>query len=333
MAIDQYYGDTMSGKSQAIERLIRFLIEQTGKKARVYIGDGGEETYNSHGLVDDGMIEIMDFSGRPYPMTLLKLMVDLYFPKDPKDPTSKLVPPPDDFFETHGIVVYEGGAVIGNWLLSDVPGGLAWHSANETHFGGVKDDDDELHYDDQEMVKLYGDDYAAQGVASPKHFYIAQRKLLSAIRASKKFPGRTIWTTHPVEAPDKTEGGSSDRYGVIKGKKIIGPDYAGKAMASLIGKEFGATLHFDTVTLAGKEKDETSKKQITTIEREYRIYTRRHYDPNQQVMVEYLAGNRCAVPSMMPDHITSKEPGDAILQFYQIMSNARKVAKEKKDAT
>jgi hypothetical protein len=331
MAIDQYYGDSMSGKSQAIERLIRYLIKTTGKKARIYIGDGGAETYNSHGLVDDGMIEIMDFSGRSHPMTLLKLMVDHYFLKDPKDPTSKLVPPPDDFFDIYGLVVYEGGAVIGNWLLSDVPGGLAWHSSKETGFGGVKDDNDELHYDDvSDEVKGYGEDYTAQGVNSPKHFYIAQRKLLSAIRASKKFPGHTIWTTHPVEAPDKTEGGASDKYGKVTGKKIIGPDYAGKAMASLIGKEFGATLHFDTVTLTEKEKDETSKKQITTLEREYRIYTRRHYDPNNVVMVEYLAGNRCAVPSMMPDHITSKEPGDAILQFYQIMSNARKAAKEQK---
>jgi len=196
----------------------------------------------------------------------------------------------------------------------------------------VKDDDDLLHYDDQAMAKEYGEDYTAQGACSPKHFYQAQRKLLSALRATKKFPGRVIWTAHPTEAPDKTEGGSSDQYGKVKGKKIIGPDFAGKALASLIGKEFGATLHFDNVTIPKKERDETTNQQVTVFNREFRIYTRRHYDPNQQVIgVEYLAGNRCAVPSMMPDHFTSDVPGDAILQFYQKMSDARKAATKQQE--
>jgi len=136
MAIDLFYADSMAGKSKAAEMLALHLAEKTGKKTRVYIGDGGEETYNSHGLVDSGMIEIMDVSGRSYPMTVLKLISDFYFPKDPKDPTSKLVPPPNDFFEKYGLLVYEGGTVFGNWLLSDVPGGFAWHSAKETGFGG-----------------------------------------------------------------------------------------------------------------------------------------------------------------------------------------------------
>lgn len=328
MSLDGGYGDTSSGKSKAIERLIGHMWEHSGKRARVWIGDGGGETYNDRGLVDDGVIELMDFSIRDFPMTVLKLITDGYFLKDPKDPNSKLVPPPIDEFDRYGMRVYEGGTVIGNWMLSDIPGGLAHHAATETGFGGVKDEDGVLSYeDDFKDAEGKIDDYTLQGANSPKHFMIAQRKILTAIRGSKRFPGMVWWTFHPTEGPDKTEGGESGKYGNITGKKIIGPDAGGRALASTIGKEFGNLLHFDQVTLAKKELDETSKKQITTVEKEFRLYTRRHYDPNQQVMIEYVAGSR--TPGV-EDYYVSKTPGDSLLQFYSDVARLRREAKEKR---
>lgn len=326
MAIELAYGDTMSGKSTALEVLAHHLWERSQKKTRVYIGDGGADSYNRRGLVDAGIIEILDYSSREWPMTVLKLIADYYFLKDPKDPNSKLVAPPANLFDQYGLMIFEGGTVLGQYLLSDMKGGMAWQAATGTKFGGVKDEDDVLSVRDG----LNGfDDYTLQGANAPRHWQVIQGKLVSAIRSSKKFPGLVYWTAHPTEAPDKTEGGESGQYGKITGKKIIGPDFGGKAKASLIGKEFGNLLHFDTVTLAAKEKDPTSSKQITTLDREYRLYTRRHFDPNQQVMVEYVAGNRCAVPNMMPDYLVSKEPGDSILQFYQRLKDAQTSATNK----
>lgn len=326
MAIELGYGDTHSGKTTALEALARHMNAKTGKKTRVYIGDGGGESYNSHGLVDDGIIEVFDYSGREYPMMVLKLMTDYYWPKDWKDPLSKLVAPPANLVDQYGLMIFEGGQVMGQWMLSDMPGGFAWHAANETGFGGVKDENEELSFEDLEGNKDIPEVYRLQGVVSPKHFYKVQQKLLGAVRASKKFPGLVYWTSHPTqETADKTSGATSDQYGKITGKKVIGPDFGGKALASLISKDFGNTLHFDTVPIQKKVKDDTTGQQITTIEREFRLYTRRHMDPEMKEDAEYIAGNRAAAGGKlkMPDYFVSKEPGDSILQFYQRLSDIR----------
>lgn len=337
MAIELIYGDSHSGKSTALEVLARQMHKQTGKRTRVYIGDGGGESYNSHGLVDDGIIELFDYSGRDFPMMVLKQMADYWWPQDTKDPSSKLVAPVmAKLAEVYGLVIFEGGQVMGQWLLSDVPGGFAWHSANETGFGGVKDEDDLLHYEDQRAdIKDIPEVYRLQGVVSPKQFYKVQQKLLSAVRASKKFPGLVYWTSHPTqETADKTAGATSDQYGKITGKKIIGPDFGGKALASLITKDFGNSLHADSVPVQTKVKDETTGQQVTNITREYRLYTRRHMDPELKEDAEYIAGNR-AYPGAklkMPDYFVSKEPGDSILQFYQRLSDIRTEVKASSNA-
>jgi hypothetical protein len=327
---DAGYGDTHSGKSKAIEMLAGYLFERSGKKTRVYIGDGGGETYNSRGLVDDGVIELLDFSVYDYPQTVLKLMSDFYWLKDPKDPKSKLVAPPANLSEQYGMMVYEGGTVIGNWLLSDVPGGFAWHAAQATGFGGIKDADELLTFTDKFKGAEGIDSYQDQGINAPLHYAFSQKKILNAIRKTKQFPGMVFWTFHPVEGPDKTSGGESGdmKSGFkVKGKAIIGPDAGGRALASTIGKEFGNLLHFDQALVLEKEQDETTKKQITDYRREFRIYTRRHYDPNQDVMIEYVAGTRSAG---VKDYYTSKEPGDSLLQFYQAVKENREKERLKK---
>lgn len=323
--IDGGHGDTGSGKSLALERLAGHIWETAGLKTRVYYGDGGEDTYNDRGLVDDGVIELMDFSTRPFPETVVKLIGDGWFLKDPKDPNSKLIAPAANFYETHGLVVYEGGSVMGNYLLSDVPGGLGWHAANNTKFGGVKDEDDELSYkDDFKGAEGKFEDYLLQGSIAPKHYQLSQRKIVNTIRASKKFPRMTFWTFHSTEGADKTSNGASGKFGEITGKKIIGPDVGGRALASTIGREFGNLFHFDQAITSEKTLDEVTHKQITLTKRDFRVYTRRHHDPNQEVLTEYIAGTRTKA---LKDYYSSKEPGDTLLQVYQAIKEARTLAK------
>ncbi len=320
--IDLLYGDTVSGKTTALENLAHHVHETTGKKTRVYIGDGGADSYDRRGLVTAGIIEIMDFSSREWPMTVLKLMSDYWFLKDPKDPNSQLVAPPANLFDTHGLMIFEGGAVIKEWLLDDVKGGLAWQAATGSGFGGVKDEDDNLSVKDDYKGATDGD--TLHGANAPKHYQIVQARIKQAIRSSKRFPGMVLWTSHPTEGPDRTEGGESGQYGKITGKKIIGPDMGGPKQVSLIGREFGNVLHFDAVNLKSKELDPTSKKQVSQVDYEFRLYTRRHYDPNQDVLIEYVAGNRAADPKLVNDYYVSKEPGDSLLQFYAALAAARK---------
>lgn len=328
MALDAGYGDTNSGKTKAIERLAGYFWEKQGKKSRIYIGDGGADTYNDRGLVDDGVIQLMDFSFRPYPMTVLKLMTDFWFLEDPANQNSKLVKPNlEQFYTDYAMVVFEGGTVIGNWLLSDIPGGLAWHAATQTGFGGVKDEDEALSYEDD--VKGVDKDFTLQGINSGKHYAKAQRDILRAIRTSKKFPGLTFWTFHPTEAADFSAGGSTGQYGKIEGKKIIGPDAGGKKLASTLNKEFGNLFHFDQAIQRKTANDTVTKKNITVMDRDFRLYTRRHFDPNQDVNIEYVAGTRMAG---LNDYYTSKTPGDSILQVYQHIADLRKQQREGRQA-
>src|SRR5579864_5379908 len=114
MAIDAGYGDTHSGKTKALEMLAGYLNEQNGKGAQVFIGDGGAETLNSRGLVDDGVIRVVDFSVYPYPETVLKLIAQGWWPDDKdrivKDgkptgwytPKAKLTKPSATIFDTIG---------------------------------------------------------------------------------------------------------------------------------------------------------------------------------------------------------------------------------------
>lgn len=322
MAIDAGHGDSHSGKSRALSRLAKHLWETQHKKTRVYFGDGGADTYDEDGGVTEGWIQMMDFSFRDYPETVLKLMTDFYFLKDPKDQNSKLVKPDlAKFYDEFGLNIYEGGTVIGNWLLSDVPGGLAWHAAESTGFGGVKDEDGVLSYKDNFKGADGIDAYLEQGFNSPKHYMIAQRKIVNAIRSSKKFPGLTFWTFHTTEGADKTQGGEAGQYGKVSGKKVMGPDAGGRALVSTLSKEFGNMFHFDLATTIQKNKDETTAKQISVVEKEFRLYTRRHYDPDQNVLIEYIAGTRTAG---LKDHYTSVTPGDSLLQVYQEMARLRR---------
>ena len=319
-------GDTHSGKSLAIERLAKHFYEKTGKSTRVYIGDGGGETYNTEGLVDDGIIELFDYSVLSFPQTVLKLMTKYWWPKDWRDPASKLVAPSADLFDKYAMMVFEGGTVIGNWLLSDTPGGFAWHAAHSTGFGGVKDDEDLLNYTDS-FKEVEGSiaDEQMQGVNAPKHYQYVQKQILNAIRKSKMFPGLVMWTFHPTEGPDKSAGAESGRFGEIKGKKVIGPDAGGRALASTLPKEFGHFLHADQVSILKEVKDETSHQLVKSITKEFRLYTRRHFDPEKVVLTEYIAGTRS--PSVK-DYYVSKTPGDSLLQFYQAVADGRAQAKQ-----
>jgi hypothetical protein len=331
MPIDAVHGDTGTGKSLMLERLAGHLWEHGGMKSRVLIGDGGADTYNDRGLVDDGVIEVVDYSSWDYPMEALKLISNLWFPRDWRDPHSKLVAPKPDVHEKYGLWIFEGGSVMGNWLLSDVPGGFGWHAATETGFGGIKDEDGLLSITDDFKGAEAADSFKQSGAVTGKHFGLAQRKIVNAIRTSKKFPKMVFWTFHSTEGPDKGAGGTTKQFGEITGKKIIGPDLGGKALASTIGREFGNLFHADQAVTRKTELDKVTNQQITHVKTEFRLYTRRHFDPNKDVMVEYVAGTRF---SKAKDFYTSKDPGDTLLQFYQDVKNhlnderAKRQAKE-----
>ncbi len=328
---DLWYGYPHKGKTKGLVDLALELHKRTykdhhGKKIRVYAGDGGVQTIYASGLVEEGIIEVCEYQDRDFPFTIIDAMVDLYWPEDPLDPKSKWVPAPADrLADTHILVAYEGLAVMGGYALSNIKGGCAYRHARGEMIGKDVNVESPIRIVDEKVAGL-GDPRAFAG--NPVgHYQLVQPYLLDAIKKSRRFPGWVVWTTHPVETADTAEGGQVGEYGKIIGKKITGPELCGKAKVLKLPPAFGNTLHFDTATkkVTPREQDEKTGKVVPSLDMEYRIYTRNHFDPDQQVPTEFIAGNRCPVPELMPDYFTSDEKGGpAILQFYERMVEAQR---------
>jgi len=305
---DLFYGHSMKGKSRAIAELVEHLYAKTGKKSRLYIGDGGVATYENTGLIEAGVLEVVEFSHLPAAMTYLKAMTRGWAPNE----EGVWGKPSSDYMtgKSHGLVIFEGATVIKSWLLGDISEKIA----KGQKIGGVKDDGGELVTVDEKQEGL-PDEWRRHGQVQGLHHGTAYRELERAIRTSTTFSGKVIWTAHPTEAPDFTEGGRSGKHGVITGKKLIGPDVCGKAKAATIGSLFGNCLHFDTAMAKNvRERDDLTGQNISMLEPEYRIYTRSHFDPDGLEMIEFRAGSRS---DGLPLYYTHEAPGKAILEFYQ----------------
>jgi hypothetical protein len=124
-------------------------------------------------------------------------------------------------------------------------------------------------------------------------------------------PGWVIWTAHERVGSDSQTG-----------EKVIGPETAGQALSAGLMKYFGNTLHFTTALGSRNIKDSITDKQVKKSNLEYRIYTRDHFDPDGMTALVYRAVNRCKIPSKLPDYLTDPNPGQAIMQFYTIITEA-----------
>jgi len=309
---DLYYGHSMKGKSRAIVERIVEAYNWTGKKTRLYIGDGGLATYTNLGLVDAGLLDVCQFSHLSYPSTVLMAMSMFYMP----DENGVWHKPTPDFLagKTHAFVIFEGATVMKNWLMGNNEGAIADKISKGEKFGGVRDDGGSLVTQDGK-VNGVPDEWRKHGQVTGLHYMKAYRELESAIQRTSAFGGEVIWTAHPTEAPDLTEGGRSGQHGQIQGKKVIGPDVCGKSRAATISSLFGNTLHFDTAMRKGQRaKDSLTGQNIGLLEPEYRVYTRDHYDPDGLEMIEFRAGSRYDGMQLFYTHA---DPGRAILDFYK----------------
>jgi hypothetical protein len=325
--VDCFYGQSGTGKSEALRALIEQVYKTDGFKSRVIVGDGSKATYYDAGLIDAGVVEVVDFSVRSYPQTTLSKLCEGYWPVDVDDPTSPLQAPKPGQLATIGVFGCEGLSVGAQYLMGDVLGGLAEQAARGIKIGQDSPvlSRDAMFDSTGKIIKGSGPkildangkeitEVFAYGGNPMAHFGFAQRRLLGFVERSKVFPNLVVWTAHERSTQDK-----------ISGEKLVGPEAAGEAMTANLPRVFNNTLHFVTASKkSDKVKDEHTGQMITDLDVEYRIYTRDHFHPDGQTFVKYKAVTRGASEAQgMPLYISSDIPGQAALDFYQKIADLR----------
>lgn len=321
--IECYYGPSGSGKSESCAAVIEAIFNETGKTARVLIGDGSGATYE--GLKAAGVAEVCDYTIRDWPLSTLTQLCQGYWPAEPLDPKSPMQPMTKEKFDKIGITVIEGLAVASNYIMGDKKGGFSERAARGEKIAG----DSPVQLIDLERDKLgntidkSGPGLAFGGVTLGGYGH-AQRRMLGFIEHSKGLPGWVIWTTHERLAEDKTTN-----------QKVFGPEVAGGALTTNLSRLFNDTLHFTTAEKTLKQKDEHTEKSVDVIDSEYRIYTRDHFRAEGNVYTRYKAVSRTPLPQgwpgedgkavvgAMPLYFESSIPGKSIIEFYQNIKAAR----------
>jgi len=327
---DLLYGPPASGKSEALARLIEYTYKQTGQTARVVIGDGSALTYEH--LVQAGVAEICEFGTRAWPQDTLQKLSSGWWPH-PFSPTAELVPVgyigPEPQLPKHtaqgvwqndisnvGVYVFEGLSVAGAYIMGNVQGGLAERSGRGEKIGQdspIRIIEGTI---DPQTGKLASGPGTAFGGNPPAHYNVAQRTILECLQRSKALPcDYVIWTAH--------EGDNNPEKDLNK-EALIGPEVVGKALTGSIQRSFNNTLHCTTAPKKVKKLDIHTGKQVDELDLEYRIYTRDHYSPLGTTMVRYKACTRGG-DDTIPQYVVADAPGDALLKYYQLLADMRKL--------
>ena len=313
--VECFYGQSGTGKSEAAAAVIEAVYQNDGLKSRVIVGDGSKATYIDRGLVDAGVVEVLDFSVRDWPMTTFAQLCEGFWPADVDDPKSKLIAPTPDTLSKLGVFVVEGLSVGAQYLMGDRLGGLAEQASRGIKIG----QDSPIRFKDI-LLDKNGKEIANSGPGTEfggnpiAHFQVVQRRLLSNLERTKVFPNVVIWTAHERSTVDK-----------ISGEKLVGPEAAGEAITANLPRHFNNTLHFVTASnKKEKKKDDHTEQMVTELDTEYRVYTRDHFHPDGTSFVKYKAVARgVSETEGMPLYLTSDIPGQSIREFYTKLKEVR----------
>jgi hypothetical protein len=334
---EMFYGPSGTGKSEAIARVARLIAEQLGLRARVLIGDGSYATYDYAGLIEAGIVDVVNFAARKFPLSTMDLLLKGWWPEDTEDPDSPLIPPsttakttPNKLSE-FGVYAWEGLTVGGFYIMGDQPGGLANRAARGEKIG----QDSPIRVGDGEYKTVAGkvqfnpafEGAGEFGANPPAHYGVAQKRLSGLVQVAKMLPMEYVITTAHERAVEDN----------LSKEIIIGPEVPGSALTKSLQRDFNNTLHFDNpAKRIGGQKDDHTGKQVDDIDAEFRIYTRDHYSANGNITYKYRAVTRGGVTAdEMPLYLTGG-PGDAIEEFYMRLKKIRaaraSVNKEKFEA-
>lgn len=313
---DLVYGKSGSGKTSWALAIAEYIYKETGKKTRWYLGDGGFETIEASGMIEDGIVEVVQYNTYPHPFETSMRIVQGFWPKDGKQGAPLIAPPPD-LGARYGMFVFEGLSVMCDYMMGDKEGGLRARNAKGEKI--------------KEAGTAFTDGTTAFATNSAANFGTVQEHIITRIEESRALPGWIQWTAHEILAEDKKKLGKRDdpNAPVVSAGVEYGPDVIGQAMTPTIGASFGNTIHLHPARemRVRKEADPVTKLPVKEVVIAYRAYTRRHLDPHlQSTGVTYFANCRMppAFADLMPEFFSPPDP----LAFYRKLAEGKAKARE-----
>lgn len=312
------YGKSGSGKTTWWLALAEAIYRTHGLRTRCYLGDGGFETIDASGLIEDGIVEVFQYNKQAFPFETTMRCVQGWWPG--RD--GKLVPPNADLGRRYGLFVFEGLSVMSDYLMGDKDGGMRARNARGEKI--------------KEAAQSFSDGESRFGTNSSANYGTVQEQMITRIEESRALPGWVQWTAHEVLAEDKKTLGKRDdpNAKVIVAGVEYGPDIVGNALTAGIGAMFGNTIHLHQVRslIRRPEPDPVTKLPVEDVQIRYRAYTRRHLDPLlKSAGVTYFANNRMP-PQFAEDMVEFLDPPNPI-EFYRILAEGKRKARELRAAS
>jgi hypothetical protein len=365
------YGESGSGKSAGAVELFKAMRRNWASQglnyiARAYVADGSKATYLDSGLVEAGLIELIDYGSYPWPLDVLNQIAVGWVPEGmvegaplvppyvigTKPGQPKKLSPGQENFERVRFWIYEGLAVMGNYLMGGhVLGGLAEQAARGVKLGPEAatrvqsieyEWDDALGAVDTSRPIANSGSGKVYGTNGTAHYMLGQTHMGGFIERAKSNKGWVYMTTHERTAQDKTglrkEGPlGKDQQTIGAGETVVGPEIIGGALTPVISKAVNETFHFVRATkkTQGAAVDAAVGKRVDEVVTSYRVYTGDHHDPDGNTPLRFKAVTRSPIPEKIKLFYTTEDyiakhpkakpaPGLAVVAFYEDLAEAQK---------
>jgi len=282
------YGVSGSGKTTQVQELALWVENKTGKKTRLVSASGGGWT-SILPAVEAGLVIPTYIRGRSFPVETLNKMTQGWWPEDPNDPTSRLIPPekqPD--WNDIGGYAFDSMTECCEWMMS--------YLTNAEAAGDFKISSQPMKFKD-------GDTFF--GSPSMAHYGNIQTRISDFVTNSKGLRGMyVLWTALELKATD-----DNTRL------PLYGPDVSGRAKTAIAPAWFDNTLHLYITGQGGLKKGKATRKLFLTTHFEddqipFVAKNRGHFS---KPLPEFLEGENCSLFKFM--QLLEKSQKEASEQF------------------
>lgn len=289
------YGASGAGKTTQAQELARWVRQEMGPGmiTRIVSASGGGWS-SIEPAVNKGLVIPTFICDRRYAVETVDKMTQGWWPQDPQDPASPLIPPEKQKeWEGVGAIVFDSMTEIADWMQSKL---IAREAKGEIKVS-------------QLSVKFRDGD-TDYGLPALAHYGNIQQRIKDLVSQSKSIPGRYIvWTALELKATD-----DNSRL------PLYGPDVIGKAKTASASAWFDNTLHLYLTGAGGMKKGNVVR----------RLYFNTHFEDDG---VPFVAKNRghfyAPISGLNGGNDFLEGPKCSLYEFLMLLKKSQEAAEAK----